>query len=131
MRDIIHGNITLNTCYLMKQCNDTRCRFVFNILDTTYFTEDDNSQAIEDHLFQSEGQSLGQSTIMNYLDISFKDDLESLVYVITHLVSRGKLLTIQRFQLEWITETELLRWKNCEFFKEMIGIVPPELEILV
>lgn len=125
MRDIIHGNITLNTCYLMKQCHDTRCRFVFNILDTTYFTEDDNTQAIEDHLFQSEGQSLGQSTIMVYLVISFKDDLESLVYVITHLVSRGKLLTVQRFQLEWITETELLRWKSCEFFKEMIGIVPP------
>lgn len=42
MRDITHGNIALNTCYIMKQKNDNRCRFAFNILDTNYFTEDDS-----------------------------------------------------------------------------------------
>lgn len=63
--------------------------------------------------------------------MSFKDDLESLVYVMTHLIGKGKLLTVQRFQLEWVTEAEFLRWKTCEFFKEMIKIVPAELEVLV
>jgi hypothetical protein len=43
----------------------------------------------------------------------------------THLIGKGRLLTLQRFQLEWITEAEFLRWKSCEFFKEMIKIIPP------
>lgn len=49
----------------------------------------------------------------------------------THLIGRGKVFTLQRFQLEWITEAEFLRWKSCDFFKEMIKIIPPELEVLV
>jgi hypothetical protein len=49
----------------------------------------------------------------------------------THLIGKGKVFTLQRFQLEWITEAEFLRWKTCEFFKEMIKIIPPELEVLV
>lgn len=59
------------------------------------------------------------------LEASFKDDLESLVYVMTHLIGKGKVFTLQRFQLEWITEAEFLRWKSCEFFKEMIKLIPP------
>jgi hypothetical protein len=49
----------------------------------------------------------------------------------THLIGHGKVFTLQRFQLEWITEAEFLRWKTCEFFKEMIKIIPAELEVLV
>ena len=64
MRDIIHGNITPNTCYLVRQKKkEPHCRFAFNILDTNYFTED-NFEGIEDKLFQSEGQTLGQSKIV-------------------------------------------------------------------
>lgn len=48
-----------------------------------------------------------------------------------HLLSRGTLLTATRFQLEWYNETELLRWKSTDFFKEMVKLVPQELSFLV
>ncbi len=48
---------------------------------------------------------MGLSNFTNYLEPSYKDDLESLIYVLTHLIGKGKIFTIQRFQLEWITET--------------------------
>lgn len=48
-----------------------------------------------------------------------------------HLVAQGKVFTPQRFQLEWVTNSELLRWKGCEFFKEMMRVLPPELHILM
>lgn len=51
--------------------------------------------------------------------------------MIAHLLAKGKLLTVQRFQLEWTTEAEFLRWKSCDFFKELLTFIPPELEILM
>lgn len=73
----------------------------------------------------------GKVILIVNIEATFKDDLESLVYVLVHLVSKGNLFTVRRYQLEWVTDFEFQRWKSCEFFKEMIKIVPKELEILV
>jgi hypothetical protein len=53
MRDIVHGNISLSTCYLVRGKEDSVCRFALNILDTSYFTEEDCFEGIEDRLFES------------------------------------------------------------------------------
>jgi hypothetical protein len=62
IRDIVHGNISLSTCYLARDKQDAACRFALSILDTTYFTEEDCFEGIEDRLFESEGRGLGLST---------------------------------------------------------------------
>lgn len=58
LHEIVHGNISLSTCYLTKHRNDQNCKFALSILDTVYFTEEDTEE-IEEKLFESEGQSLG------------------------------------------------------------------------
>ena len=59
MRDVVHGNIAISTCYLVRHKQDGTCKFALNILDTSYFTEEECSEGIEDSLFESEGQSQG------------------------------------------------------------------------
>ena len=53
------------------------------------------------------------------------------MYVLVHMLSKGKLLSLKRYQVEWVTESEFLRWKTCEFFREMVEIVPPDLNIII
>ncbi len=39
-----------------------------------------------------------------YKETSYKDDAESMIYVLVHLISRGRLLTENRYTSEWINQ---------------------------
>ena len=59
MREVVHGNISLNTTYLVRQKQEGTCKFALNILDATHFTEKECVEGVEERLFESEAQSQG------------------------------------------------------------------------
>lgn len=59
-----------------------------------------------------------------------KDDIQSFITVLMQVISEGKMLHKKRFEKEWKNENGLKNWKLCDFFKEMVGYLPSELEII-
>ena len=72
MRDVVHGNIAINTCYIVRHKLEGTCKFALNILDTSYFTEEECSEGIEDSLFESEGQSQGLGICLFFQEFLIK-----------------------------------------------------------
>ena len=100
--DIIHGNISLTTSYISKY--KKYVDFALNILDTSIFHEE-LLKAHESLLFKSESQHNGLSNFfIEPEETSYKDDAESIVYILVHIISKGNLLTEARYQTEWINQ---------------------------
>ena len=70
--DIVHGNISLSTCYLSK--SDKEIDFALCIIDTSVFRED-LVKSNESMIFRSESQQNGLSNFFNHnQETSYKDD---------------------------------------------------------